>query len=53
MLSVWLIRSEFYSTVAVITLSVEVFRDFIESTFSRITAETSSSCVNLLLENVA
>ena len=35
-------------------LSVEVFRGFNESTFSRITAEMSSSpCVYLLLDSVA
>ena len=54
MLSVWLIMIEFYSTVEVIMLSVEVFRGFSESMFSRITAEMSSSpCVNVLLDNVA
>jgi hypothetical protein len=35
-------------------LSVEVFRIFNESMFSRITAEMSTSpCVNMLLDNVA
>jgi hypothetical protein len=54
MLSVWLIRIEFYSTVEVIMLSVEVFCSFNEGMFSRIIAEMSSSpCVNMLLDNVA
>ena len=54
MLSVWLIRSELYSTVEVIMLSMEVFHGFNESMFSWITAEVSSSpCVNMLLDNVA